>query len=203
MHEDKPEVSKDLDILHEHFKNIKCVNIEEVMNLSISEIVDLIKTWKINYISFGDIYLNSKHEYSISSEAGCLVLYDQDVYQYIKFSKICLLSNSRYCETLGEYVIFKSNDTKLELSVEELCEYVEDYDSLDLTLIDQSAIIIHKKYIHKLHIKNDLDFNLDFVPTRSLKLDILSYYRHKSGGLAEYLNTHSLHKVFAEVTFGS
>ena len=42
-------------------------------------------------------------------------------------------------------------------------------------------------------IKNDLEKKLEFKPTKSLKLDISLYYKSKSGGLIEYLKTHSNH----------
>ena len=132
-------------------------------------------------------------EYSVYSETGCLMLYECENYYFIDFKSIYLYSRSGYDRIQGEYVIFDIDPAKLNLEVECLSKFCKDYDSLDLNSIDKPAIILHRKYIHKLTIGKDLEKNLNFLPTKRLNLDFYFEYKPKSGGLIEYLNTHLFH----------
>ena len=96
---------------------------------------------------------------------------------FINFKKITLKSNSSYCKTQDEYVIFDFDHAKIDLNFEEVSTIYEDYTFLDLDLIDKPSIIMHKKYIHKITINKDLENNLDFEPTKSINLDIGDDYR--------------------------
>ena len=89
----------------------------------------------------------------------------------------------------------------IEFDIEEVMSNCQDYDSLDLKLVDEPSIIINKKYIHKLSFHNGLDQSLNFKPTQSLSLEISDRHANKSEGFIQYLQNHSLDKLSSEVEF--
>ena len=89
---------------------------------------------------------------------------------------------------MSEYVILKYDLTGVELDVEAVFKFDEDYDILNWKLIDKPAVILHKEFIHMITIYKDLDI----VPTKSLKLSISNSCRQNNGGVIRYLENHNL-----------
>ena len=50
-------------------------------------------------------------------------------------------------------------------------------------------------------IYKDLEFDLDIVPTKCLKLSISNSYKQNNGGVIRYLENHNLNKLYIEVNF--
>ena len=142
----KIDVEKSLNVANMHFKNLKLVNLTNITNLKQDQIIEILKNWSINHISFigtisdtevdSDIESDSEnegdYEYWVTSETGCLVLYDCKYAHHIKFNNIKLYSHSSRCQTQGEYVVFDYDMVKVELRVEGFAENFKEYKSLDL-----------------------------------------------------------------------
>ena len=129
-----------------------------------------------------------------------MIIKNSDDHYCINFERIELKFYPNKLITLDDYVVFYSKYTELKLDVKGTTEKCEDYNLLNLKSIKRPAIVLHKKYIHKLMFNMDGIYNLDFTPTKSLKLH-LSSYCIDSKGLINYLNTHSFNKLHIEVEF--
>ena len=166
----------------------------DIKNLHQDQIIEILKNWSINHISFklknsgtevdsdneSDSENEDDYEYWVASETGYLMFYDCKYAHHIKFNNIKLYSNSSRCQTQDEYVVFDYDMVKVELGVERFAENYQEYESLDLQSIDKPVIILHRKYIHKLHILSDFECEFDFEPTRSITIDVFDDYKHKS-----------------------
>ena len=87
------------------------------------------------------------YEYLIESKIGCLVLHDGKDHWHISFKSFTIYSDSSRYTTIGDYVIFRYNNEQMRLEVEEIIEYCQDYDSLNLDSIDPTySTTLKSKY---------------------------------------------------------
>ena len=100
----------------------------------------------------------------------------------------------------GHFVIFSYDSSKIELEVRKVAQSCQDYDLLDLELIDKPSFILHKKYIQELKINCALDKNLDFTPKERLDLHLGRYMDNDFDRVIEYLNCQKLDHLNSEVT---
>ena len=84
----KSQVDEDLGTLHKYFSNLECVNLYTSDRLSLAEICDVMKNWKLNHCSFWGT--EGIYDYSMQSETGCLVLYDGEDHLNINFNNLHL-----------------------------------------------------------------------------------------------------------------
>ena len=151
--------------------------------MTLSEIVDILKSYTIHKFSWIPKY--SDYSHLVQIEEGCVLLYNcEDKFQF-KTTKSHLEGDLDHWIVQGEYVFFfYENLYKLDFEFEKLIESSIEYEALDLLSIEKQAIIIHKKYIHTLCIHNHLHKTLNFTPAKKLKLIISSF---KNGKLIESL----------------
>ena len=181
-------------------KNVKNMNLLDVRYLSLAQIVNILKSYKINHVSFrGNDFKSRQSDFTISSSNGYVILYDGENQFLVKFKNIQIHPNRTTYLGHDEYVAFDYDIVSSEIEV-------ENYKESDILLIEHTqkpAIFLHKKYIHMLSVFNGLEGNIDIEPTRCLKLFISDLYTEKYEGLVEYLNSHSLERIFTEVKFSN
>ena len=81
--------------------------------LSLSEVVKLLKDYHISQVSFRGGSLKAGGEYSIHSKTGCALLVDGIDTYFINFNSIKLESDSSHYITQGDYLIFEYDCTGL------------------------------------------------------------------------------------------
>ena len=174
--ENKPDVYGDIDMINDHFKNLKIVLLINLKYLAINEIVKILRDNKFNKnLSIKSSFDNS-YEFTISSENGYALLYDCKDEFYIKYSYLRFESLSENCTTQGDYVIFEYEFGNMWLDFEGVEESHKNYECLDLQIIDKPVLVLHRKFIKTLNISRNIKKKLDFVPTSNLKLLFSSEY---------------------------
>ena len=111
--EKNPDVEKDIELVYEYFNNLNHVNLNYLSQLSLSEVVKLLKDYHINQVSFRGSSLKAGGEYSIHSKTGCVLLVDGIDTYFINFNNIKLESASSNYITNGDYLIFEYDHTGL------------------------------------------------------------------------------------------
>ena len=191
-------VDEDINLLQKYFKNLKCINLEHIKTLSLGEISKIITKHKIDNINSKGSK-NDEYDFSIISETGCILFYDCEDKYCLSFTKIEIQADSEYCVYQGEFVIlFYDYVGWLKLDFAGVTKNSVDYNLINLSSIEQQAIIMHKKYIHTLSISKNLKKTLDFVPTKKLELTISSEYQ---GETIDYFHKMFFNKIHTFVSF--
>ena len=167
-------------------------------NLSLTKVFGILTEHKIHHMS---IRGGEKHGYdhSIEFDEGCIMFHDTTSRYMLKVKNLKLKAYSKYWTTHNAYVIFSFDFINLlEFDFEGVIETCQDYDFEISKVIYEQAIILHKKYVHKLQVSTKLGRMLDFIPTKKLDLLISSQY---SNELVGYLHCYHITKVHAEVKF--
>ena len=82
----KSDIVKGLNIIHKHFKNLKHINLEMYCDLSFTELIDILKNWKIKHCKLDGTGFYD--EDSIESKFGTVILHDCDKHYCIKFKNL-------------------------------------------------------------------------------------------------------------------
>ena len=159
--------------------------LNRVQNKNFTETIKILRKANISKLSFSNSYDNEKG-FLIDSSQGSVALYDCEDKIFINFTKLNIQSFSSKCKVIDDYVVFEYDNSNVKLHIEAVTETCELYDSLNLKSITKPAIILHKKYIKKLEIRNAFEYVYDVKPTESLILHISSLKRIKSA-LKKYL----------------
>ena len=124
--ETKSDISEDLNIIHEYFSNLRCVNLNALDILSLTEIGNILNNYKLNHFEFrGTEFENG---YSIESEFGSIHLYDWcNNHHCIKFKNLKIRSEGQNYTTQGDYVIFDFKHADVKLDVEDVTESLQEY----------------------------------------------------------------------------
>ena len=139
-------------------------------------------------------------KYGIESNDGCLVLYDGNNQLFVNFNWLKLRCSYYSCKTQGEYVIFNYKDIRVAFDCEEICDHCEDYDDLSLDTIEDPVIVLHTKYIQKLHADSRTIHLLGFEPTKHLELDLKDMSKFEVRELEKYVSSHSLNHLQVKLT---
>ena len=62
-----PNIKEDLNLLHEYFKNLEHINLDTIKGISLAEIVEILKNWKINQISIEGASFDHENEFLVES----------------------------------------------------------------------------------------------------------------------------------------
>ena len=138
-------------------------------------------------------------EYFIESNGGFLVLYDGNNQLFVNFNWLAIGCIQSSCKTQGEYVIFHDKHIKVALYCEEICDHCEDYDDLSLDTIEDPVIVLHTKYIQKLHADSRTIHLLGFEPTKHLELDLKDMSKFEVRELEKYVSSHSLNHLHVKL----
>ena len=219
------DIENDLNIMYENFDNLKQINIRSINFFSFENIVKLLTDSPINQASF-EIdkiseqgfplspyqstnlnfpykrkYLNNDFKFTVTSEAGCLLFFDKERKYCMNFKNFNLQSTAKDCGVKNEYVIFCNNDSLITLDFELATEGCEEYDSLDFAKNKGPFIVLHKKYIHKLCINENIERNIKFAPINQIELKITKKSLVRNQNFINYLEAISENKAKAVVTF--
>ena len=194
---------EDFKIVKKHFKNVKYVNLRYIY-LPLTGIIEILNKLPINHIHFtpdDDVQVYDM-KYGVESKDGCLILYDSNIQLSVNYKSLTLRCSLLPYKVLDEYVIFHYSKIAVELDYEEVGGHCEDYDDLNLDALENPVIVLHKKYIHKLHADSDKVHKLGFEPTEYLELNIKDMPKTEVKELEEYLSSHSLNHLHIKANFG-
>ena len=106
--------------------------------------------------------------YTVKSMYGFVLFFQIGFKSIVRYDKFTLHSKPNQYSVQGDYIIFSDDFQRFELNFCEILENHKDYDELEMEDLKDPVIVLHKKYIHKLTLRNYLDHELGFRPTKQL-----------------------------------
>ena len=146
-------LEKDIELVYEHFKNFKELNLKNVSNIPLEKLCEVMSNYEIKSISVIENPSNQNYnliekDICIWSQFGFVLINDHKTRQLIGYKSFTLRSNSNFCTTQGDFVIFSYDPrfVSFEIDKDQGTKNYEDYDFSDLKLEGSAIIsyILHK-----------------------------------------------------------
>ena len=188
-------ISSKMALISKNFKNAECINVNlKDWFSSLQEIFDFCTFQLVNRISISKARTCGSF-YTIQSVEGSIMLFDHNYSLWIDYKNLILEPKWSDFLVSNDYVIFTANFYQFDFTIGSINHNCTSFDSLSLDNLQGPVIVLLKKNLHIIRIKEIPKFTLNFIPTKELHIAINKTEITDLPNLIEYFNEGFSEKV--------